>query len=386
MKQRLGFLSGSLRTSTRPAATTTGARAHILGTMRAFEMLGWEVEPFIIGDRMPRRWVTSGSGRGVRHRYSLALAADLMLPIVGFVNARWAWRKLGGRVDWVYERHNPFNTMGWTFKRHGVPWILEVNRDFLYEQMVLPGLARWLEIRAYEKCDVIVCVSETLKKIIVRETGITPAKVMVIPNAVDTAVFNPKTCEPKRVFDDFTVGYVGILEPRQGLELLIEAISELRAEGSEISTVMVGEGTMRAALEGLSHRLGIREHVAFVGRVRLEKVPRFIAGFDLGYSGQVLTGERDMYHSPLKLYEYLAMAKPVVASGFEDAGRVVRDEETGFLFQAGDKEDLKRALRRAYGSRNRLVEMGSNACKQVMSEHTWLARIREVISAVEARV
>ncbi len=51
-----------------------------------------------------------------------------------------------------------------------------------------------------------------------------------------------------------------------------------------------------------------------------------------------------MYHSPLKLYEYMAMAKPVVASAFEDAQRVIRDRETGFLFQPGDKEDLKRTL------------------------------------------
>lgn len=93
-----------------------------------------------------------------------------------------------------------------------------------------------------------------------------------------------------------------------------------------------------------------------------------------------------MYHSPLKLYEYMAMAKSVVASSFEDAKRAVRPEETGFLFRAGDKKDLKWALRRAYESRDRLPGMGARAREEVVSKHDWLARVRDIISVVEDRL
>jgi len=398
MKHQLGFLSGSPQISTRPDAGTIGARAHILGVIRAFERLNWEVKPFIVGDRVPRQLVNVGSEQGVRRRFLFALAADLMLPVLGAVNARRAWRELGRRVDWVYERYSPFNSMGQVFKRHGIPWILELNEPVLRREpapykgkanktnIVLSGLARRLEIRTFKKCDVLVCISGTLKEIIVREAGIPPAKVMVVPNAVDSEVFNPETCEPKRIFAGFTVGYVGGLYPRQGLELMIEALSELRAEGAEISLVVVGEGTMRAPWEALARRLGGFEHVAFVGRVQWREVPRFIAGFDLGYYGQLRPREMEMYHSPLKLYEYMAMAKPVLASEFEDARRVIRNEETGFLFQPNDKEDLKRVLKQAYGSRNELPKMGSKAREEIVSKHDWLARVRDIISAVEDQV
>ncbi len=391
MKRRLGFLSGGPHISTLPDAKTIAARAHISGVIRAFERLGWEVEPFIVGDRVPRRLVTVSPKQSPMRRFLFALVADLILPALGVMNAQRAWRELGERVDWVYERHYPFNAMGWAFKRHGVPWILETNDPFFYEgaketNIALPGLARRLGIRAYEECDVLVCVSETLKEIVVREAGIPSEKIVVIPNGVDTAVFSAERYEPKRVFDEFTVGYVGGLHPRQGLEPLIEALSELRAEGSEISLVMVGDGPMRASWEALARRLGIMEHVAFVGRIPWQEVPRFIAGFDLAYSGQVRMYEREMYNSPLKLYEYMAMAKPVVASDFEDARRVVRNEETGFLFQPGNKEDLKRALKRAYELRDELPRMGAKAREEVVSAHDWLVRVRDIISAVENRV
>jgi len=367
--------------------------------MRAFEMLGWEVKPFIVGDKVPRRWANLGSEqlfrgteRPVRGRLLLALAADLILPVLGLATAQWARWELDGRVDCVYERFYPFNLMGRVFRQRGVPWILETNDPIFYEvkakkhNIVLSSLARRLEIRAYKECDVLVCVSEMLKEVIVREAGIPSGKVLVVPNAVDTEAFNPETCRPKRVFDGFTVGYVGSMESRQGLGLLIEALSELRAEGSEISVVVVGDGTMRAAWEALARRLGISEHVAFVGRVDWREVPSYIAGFDLGYYGQVRMREGEMYYSPLKLCEYMAMAKPVVASDFEDARRVIQNEETGFLFQPSNKEDLKRALTRAYGSRNRLLEMGNKAREEVVCKHNWLARTRDIISAVEARV
>jgi glycosyltransferase involved in cell wall biosynthesis len=384
--------------------------------IRAFERLGWEVRPFIVGDRVPRqwvtgdrvpmRWVTEGSEQGVRLRRLLwfrrllwvrrllwTLAADLLRPLQSAVNARRAWQELGGRVDWVYERCYPYGSMGRIFKRHGVPWILETNVASFYEAAeaetitrVLPDFVRRLEIRAYEECDVLVCISETLKEILVHEAGISPAKVVVISNAVDPSIFDPERYEPTRVFEGLVIGYVGELQPRKGLELLIEALSELRTEGLEISLVVVGHGRWRAVWEALARRLGVLEHVAFVGQVRWEEVPGFITGFDLGYSGQAPTKGKKTYDSPLKLYEYMAMAKPVVASDWEDASWVVQDEETGFLFRPGDKEDLKSALRRAYEYQDRLPEMGSKAREEITSKHDWSDRVRDIISAVEDRL
>lgn len=140
---------------------------------------------------------------------------------------------------------------------------------------------------------------------------------------------------------------------------------------------------MRQQWESKAEELGLLPHVKFVGQVPPDLVPQYLAGFDLGYSGQIRMQIGTMYHSPLKIYEYMAMAKPVVASAFEDAQRVIREGETGFLFQPGDKDSLKRALRKAYASRNLLPEMGRNAREEIVATHSWKARVQTTIAAVE---
>lgn len=389
MKRCLGYLSGAPRVATTPDAEAVGPRSHVLGVIKAFEALDWEVKPFIVGDRVPRKWVTKGSERAVSGGLIRTSVADITRLILSVVNARRAWQELGKQTDWVYERFASFQSLGWIFKRHGVPWILETNAPLSYEattdrkSVVLSGLARSLEVRAYQKCDVLVAVSETLKEILVQELGIPPKKVLVVPNGVDTAFFNPEQHKPKRVFEGFTVGFVGTFRAWAGLDFLLEALHDLRAEGVDVSLVAVGDGPMRKNWEDQAQRLNLSGNVTFVGRVPWQEVPQYVAGFDVGYSGQVQLQIGKMYLSPLKLYEYMAMAKPVVASAFEDAQRTICDGETGFLFKAGSKDDLKRVLLRAYQQQAVLPEIGNKARDEIVANHSWAARISTLIAEVE---
>ena len=140
---------------------------------------------------------------------------------------------------------------------------------------------------------------------------------------------------------------------------------------------------MRSTWEAQAASLGIMEHVTFVGRVQWEKVPSYIAGFDIGFSGQKEMEIGKMYLSPLKLYEYMSMAKPVVASDFADARQLVREGKTGFLFTPNEKDDLKRALSEAYRYRATLHDMGSWARQEVVTHHSWTARGKQLVDGIE---
>lgn len=389
LKPRLGYLSAAPRISTHPDAEISGPRSHILGFIQAIETLGWEVKPFIMGDRVPRTWVTKKSEQAISGSFVRALALDLVRFVLGATNRRQAWREMGGQVDWVYERFAPFQSLGRVFKQHGIPWVLETHAPLFYEAKterkttVLNGLARRLEVQAYRECDALVCVTEALKEIVVRESGIPVEKVVVIPNGVDIESFDPKRHEPKRMFAGFTVGFVGRLYAWHGLDLLLEAIHDLRTEGLDLSLVVVGDGLMRMEWETQSQKLGIASNVAFVGQVPWSEVAQYIAGFDVGYTGQIQLQVGKMYHSPLKLYEYMAMAKPVIASAFEDAQRMIQEGKTGFLFEPGNKEDLKHALSCAYQAKEQLSAMGQQAREVVVAQHSWVARIKTMIVGLE---
>ncbi len=389
LKPRLGYLSGAPRISTRPDAEISGPRAHIMGCLQAKEALGWNVKPFIVGDRLPKSMVTGKSEMSMSGNIAKALALDMARIILGRKYAWQAWRELHDQVDWVYERFAPFQALGLPFKRQGLPWVLETHAPLFYEAKTerkttaLHGLAQRMEIHAYRSCDALVCVTDALKDIIIQAAEIPAEKVVVIANGVDTQRFSPQCHLPKRLFSAFTIGFVGRLYAWHGLDILLEAIADLRAEGIIIALTVVGDGLMRGQWEEKAARLGITGTVSFVGQVPWQDVPAYIAGFDLGYTGQIQLQVGKMYHSPLKLYEYMAMAKPVVASAFEDAKRTLTEGETGFLFEPGHKEDLKRALRQAYRSRGQLDCMGDRARQMAIAHHSWTSRIHDMTTALE---
>jgi glycosyltransferase involved in cell wall biosynthesis len=386
---RLGYLSGSPRVSTDPEAEASGARAHILGISEAFEQLGWSVERFIVGDQAPRAWTGPGSQQAISKSFVRRLAADLMRLALGRLNARRARHLFRGRVDLVYERFGAFQALGAGCRKDGVPWILETNGPLFYEakierkSLVLSGIARRLERAAYQQCDLVVCISHRLREIIIDWCGVPSAKTVVVPNGVDTSFFDPARYEPKRPFSGFTIGFIGNLYAWAGLDLLFQAVAELHQAGIEVNVVVVGDGLMRQRLEKQVEDLALAEHVVFAGRLPRPAVPPYIAGFDVGYSGQVKLQIGEMYHSPLKIYEYMSMAKPAVASAFDDARSAIADGTTGFLFAPGDKESLKAAVRRAVDAGPELQRMGRVARDEVVAHHSWTARVGTLLTEVE---
>ncbi|MGQ9669927.1 MAG: glycosyltransferase [Desulfosoma sp.] len=387
-EKKLGYLSGAPRVSTRPEAEAWGPKSHILGFIGAFRQLGWDVRPFIVGDRMPTAWVSAGSEQKLSRGLWTRAAADLVRLALAYRHRHMAWKEIGP-VDWVYERFGVFQSLGRAFQRRGIPWILETNGPFFYEakterrSIVLSAVARHLEIKAYRDCDVLVCITKPLRDIIVREAGVPPDKIVLVPNGVDTVRFDPAKADGSRYFSIPTLGFVGSLIAWQGLDRLITAVAELKQEGIHWALVIAGNGPERRAWEALARDRGVSDRVLFLGGVPWDQVPQVLGRIDVGYSGQVPMKIGTMYHSPLKLYEYLAMGKPVVAAAYEDAVRVVVPEETGYLFAPDSMAELKRALRRAHRHRERWQDMGAKARQQAFTRHGWVVRVRHLIAEVE---
>ena len=390
VSRRVAYLSGGPRVSTRPQAELSGPRSHVLGVMNAFRDLSCDVHAFIAGDRVPESWIVAGSASRMSgwHR---RFAADLVRLAMGRLNARRARRTLTGPFDYVYERLSAFQALGRTFQARGAFWILESNAPLFLESkgdresIALSALARSIEIRAYRRADVIVCVSQALKEIIAREADLDPRKIIVVPNGVDTKIFDPQKHPPRRTFDGFTIGFVGTLYAWQGLDRLLHAIRELRKRGVHIHLAIAGDGPMRVPWQTLARELGLEDSVRFLGRVTPSDIPSLIAGFDVCFSGQVPLKTGEMYLSPIKLYEYMAMGKPAIASSFDDARSLIHDGKTGWLFRPESSSDLAEALVAACRNRGLLQGMGRECRRAVVAEHSWSARVEEMLRIVDER-
>ncbi len=386
---RLAYLSGSPRVSTRPEAAASGPRTHVLGVIGAFQRLGWEVYPYIVGDKVPISWIKEESERTLQKSALFRLGADLVRLVMGLVHGWRASRELPA-VVWVYERYGAFQALGWWFQRKGIPWILETNA-LLYKEAVtdrptvaLSGFLKTFERWAYRQCDVLVCVSQALSDLIVQDTGVPTDKIIVVPNGVDVNNLDPNKVQPRRFFEGPTIGFIGQLAVWQRLDLLLEAIAELQQEGIVYNLVVVGDGPMRNEWEARADSLGLSRRVRFVGYVPWDEVPGYIAGFDLGYAGATSLAAGKMYLSPLKLYEYAAMAKPIVAAAHEDAVRLKDDGAQIYLFQPGDVEDLTRVLRWAHSEQASWDQHGRQNHAVIKAKHSWERRVSEIILKTES--
>lgn len=389
-KRTLGYLCGSPRVSTRPEAGASGPRTHVLGVINAFQNLGWEVRSYIVGDKMPRAWVEGlESERTLLKSKLTRFVADWARITLGLMQG-WNAMRVVGCVDWVYERCGSFQFLGYWFQRHKMPWILETNEVFYFSNLgsirrtsvLLPLLRIW-ERWVYRKCDVLVCISQALADLIREYADVHASKIVVLPNGVDVRRLDPSQARPVRFFSDPTIGFVGHLYAWQRLDLILEAVARLRKEGIPYSIVVVGSGPMRETWEKLAVSLGISQWVRFTGYVPWEKIPDYIAGFDLGYAGAMSPAVTSMYLSPLKLYEYAAMGRPIVAANYADAQRLIEEGIFGYAFTPGDREHLYRVLRRAFEEREHWSEAEARNRSIVIEKHSWEVRIRELIKAAE---
>lgn len=385
---RIAYLSGAPRASTRPSAETGGPRAHMLGVIGGFKDLGWEVCEYIVGDKTPTTWSSNSSAGAISESNIRRLAADMLRLHYRFHHRRIALESISPNVDFVYERFAAFQAMGATFKESGVPWVLETNAPLFMEAdkvrrtTTLPRILRALEVKAYRDCDLLICISEPLKQIVVSESGISPSKVLVLPNAVDTKRFDPNSYDAIRYFDGFTIGFVGTLHHWQRLDVLIDAVAVARAQSMDVSLVVVGDGAAREDWESKAADLRITQHVKFVGQVHWDKVPQHISGFDVAYSAP-LDASVGSYLSPLKMYEYMAMRIPLLAAVTSDADHLTNHGESGFLFNPLTDGDLVRAIKEAYAAMPNLAAIGEASRKQVQESHSWVHRVRDLVTAVE---
>ncbi len=295
------------------------------------------------------------------------------------------------RIDFVYERYSLFSYAGICLARElGVPHVLEVNAPLAYEQEKMRGLelkelAREMERHIFCGSDQVLVVSQALQDY-VTSCGVSPERVRVIPNAVDPQRFVAPTSGRSvraqyQLEGKFVVGFVGSLKPWHGTDTLLEAFNELRRPAPHAHLLIVGDGPARAALEHYAAKYELTPFVTFTGNVPYEQVPEYVAAMDVTVAPY--TPHENFYYSPIKIFEYMVMGKPVVAGALGQVKDLVHDGETGLLYEPGNIGQLTAALLALAQDANFTRAMGEKASVWVRRERTWENNARKVIEVVQ---
>lgn len=284
--------------------------------------------------------------------------------------------------DLIYERYSLFSAAGVRASSAlGIPCFVEVNAPLVAEQrqfrkLMHVDVAEAIEAEVFKGADALLAVSEPVRDYMLAK-GAAAEGTHVIPNAADVTRFHPGV-EAGRLdipVDKFVVGFSGSLKPWHGLEVLLEAFRLLATRSPGYHLLIVGDGPLRDWIQGYLRGAGLEGTATLTGWVDHEQLPGLLRGMDVAVAPYPAMG--NFYFSPLKLYEYMAVGAPVVASGLGQVARIIQHEMTGLLVEPGDPCALADQIERLRADPDLRARLGVEAAHRV-GECTWMHNARRV--------
>lgn len=311
-------------------AARDGMDVHITELVAAFRALGHEV--IMVG---PERGGDTSFGKGgelvnwVRRLLPKAVGEVLEIFYDRLAFRRLERAYLTHHPDVLYERNNLFLSAGKRLKeKYHVPFLLEVNSPLADEReahggLALTGFAHRQEGEVWRAADYAFPVSHVLATYLV-DAGVAREHIQVIPNGVNRDMFHAgveggPVRERYGLEGTVVLGFVGFVRDWHGLDHVIEAMAA-RDAPDNLQLLVVGDGPARQALEAQAERLGLGARVHFTGVVARIDMASHIAAFDIALQPAVTP-----YASPLKLFEYMAMGKAIIAPDEANMREILTD-------------------------------------------------------------
>ncbi len=373
------------------APILSGYTYRTLSILREQRKMGWETA-HVTSSKHPAASLVEESEGFRFHRTPATNGLSSRLPIVRHLNVA---RSLEGRIRTlarefrpdVLHAHSP-SLNGLAALRAGrelgLPVVYEL-RAFWEDAAVdhgtsLEGGARYRLSRALEthvilRADAVTVICEGIRKDVVAR-GISEEEVTVIPNAVDVERFtterrqDPDLARRLGLEGCEVLGFLGSFYAYEGLELLIDALPALLEKRPRLRLLLVGEGPREQVLRRRVADLGLVDKVIFAGRVPHSEVRRYYDLVDvLVYPRFAMRLTETV--TPLKPLEAMAMGKLLVASNVGGHRELIRDRETGLLFEAGSAADLARKVLLALSDEELGRRIQTCARRFVEAERTW---------------
>lgn len=292
----------------------------------------------------------------------------------------------------LIARHALFSLAGLEMARTlGCPCVLEVNAPLVEERRRYWGLtlqqeAEQAERTAFAGADLLVAVSEELSTYLLHY-GASRDRIVVLPNGVNLARFHPAVdgAGMRRHYGlegQVVLGFTGSLKPWHGVDMLLRAFADVQTalrqrtpsceqKETALHLLIIGDGPQREVLMRLSHELGVSKQVTFTGALPHAELPAHLAVFDIAVAPYLFSDE--FYFSPLKVMEYLAMGRAIVAPRLGQLPALLQgvDGPCGLLYRADDHQDLARALLQLISDEELRRVLGIRAAEQAQQHYSW---------------
>jgi glycosyltransferase involved in cell wall biosynthesis len=262
-------------------------------------------------------------------------------------------------------------------------WIVQTAHYNTLPGKLIKALSNWdsYEKRYLQKADVVVTVEEPLRKNYIEKTHLPPGKIFCIPNTPLRSLFNKDQVNQKIVGkyrDNFVLLYIGGLDVLRGIEVAIKALPHLIPDIPEIRLVLVGGKSRYYDLEKIASAENVREYVDFTGFQSVNLLPSYIEASSVCFFTPLTN--RDEIHKTIatKIYQYIAMGKPVIVTDARMQEEFVRDNKIGFVIRDGDSGEFAERVLEIYKNKDLYTELCENALR-TSDLYTWESTVKPLV-------
>lgn len=375
-----------------------GYRIHVLKILENLERLGHRTFLLTVNDSdalpdiphyhcVPHRYM-----RGVHH----------VFPYTGTLDSIHMYRAAlrlhkAHQFDVIHERFGLYSYGAvLASQRLRIPLILEVNGPTIEEKQLFTTaitgaqlwVARLIRDRSARQAARIFVVSNVLKQFLLKHwQGVTEDRIEAIPNAADVhRLGHPVDVEGLRaqlgMQSNCIIGFLGTFQPWYGLENLIKAFALVVQKAPQARLLMVGDGLVRGELEQQVQDAGLQDSVLFTGYVPHEEVPRYLGCFDVAVAA-FRELDIDFCGSPIKLFEYMAAGRAIVASNIGQIPEIVTHERDALLVEPGDISQLADEIIRLVNDPALRNQLGS-AAQVEGQKYSWEAYADQLVDIYRA--
>jgi len=356
---------------------------HTYEIVREMARRGWEVHVYTsLRDREAKKKI---SKIGVRLHNIWTIRVRFVSELL-FMAALLPWlsiRSLLGRPHIFYTRHSATSLLVTFIGRlFGIPCALEIN-DILKDKLQFSDISRlkplWIRLYQYatfHTADLLLPVTEQIGAWIKEAYRLDPAKVKVIPNGVNPHRFSPKPCQEARwryriPIDSRVILSLGSLFPWVGMETLVAAAPQVLAVYPDaIFAIGSGEEPYLSTIKKTVNQADLMDAFLFFGFIPWDDASWFISAANICVAPFIFKSTRSGISS-LRVFSYLACARPVIGSDIPGLGDMLEKERIGRSFPMGDHDSLARVLIDLLNNRETLKEMGERGRDFVVSHHAW---------------
>jgi glycosyltransferase involved in cell wall biosynthesis len=256
----------------------------------------------------------------------------------------------------------------------------------LPESSVSVVLLKRLEKWSIRFADLVLTVNLACKGIY-SSRSCQPHKIKVVINSPDDEVFRFQPSDVRNVTgkngngsEPFVILYHGSLVHRNGFDLAVESLEKVRRTIPSVRLNVCGKRTdfFEKVMESVRHR-GLDRNVDYLGMCNLKEIVKAIEDCDLG----IIPNHRNIFteiNTPTRIFEYLALAKPVIAPKAKGIQDYFGDNDLIF-FELGDADDLARKIEFAFSHPTEVAETVKRG-QEIYRSHTWSRERLSLLSSI----